>query len=214
LGLDNKIALRAWRLFFLLYLSHRLLATFRTSIMPTSHRATRSQVPQQSQAEGSLPRRTRPPPRSEPELPTLSAVAAGKWPSTTPNGEQRRKKSRKAPDATTGTANQPNPVAVRSSSLREGRVDSHPSPASTTSSGTSLASPLQPSELGSVAAFTGRAGPRSALHSGNFELATVLEAVKRLLERHCYRVSPFIAPSEMLGVSIEWDFMRCVHFAH
>jgi len=40
--------------FFLLYLSHRLLATFRTSIMPTSHRATRSQVPQQSQAEGSL----------------------------------------------------------------------------------------------------------------------------------------------------------------
>jgi len=131
-----------------------------------------------------------------------------------PNGEQRGKKSRKVPDATTGTRNQPNPVAVRSSSLREGRVDSNPSPASTTSSGTSLASPLQPSELGSVSAFTGHAGPRSALYSGNFELATVLEAVKRLLKWHCYRVSPFIAPSEMLDVSIEWDFIRCVHFSH
>jgi len=83
LGSENKIALRAWRLFFLLYLSHFLLATFCTSIMPTSHRATRSQVPQQSQGEGSLPRRIRPSPRSEPELPTLSTVAAGKRPSTT-----------------------------------------------------------------------------------------------------------------------------------
>lgn len=113
-----------------------------------------------------------------------------------------------------GIGNQSNPVAVRSSSLREGHVDSHPSPVSATSSGTSLASPSQPSELGSVVAFTGRAGPRSALHSGNIELASMLEAVKRLLERYCYRVSPFIAPGEMLDVSIEWDFMRCVHFAH
>jgi hypothetical protein len=136
LGSENKTALRAWRSFFLLYLSHRLLATFRTSIMPTSHRAARSQVPQQSQAEGSRPRRTRPPPRFEPELPTPSAVAAGKRPSTTPNGELRRKKSRKPLDGTTGIGNQPNPVAVRSSSLREGRVDRQPSPASATPSGT------------------------------------------------------------------------------
>jgi hypothetical protein len=55
-----------------------------------------------------------------------------------------------------------------------------------------------------VASFTGRVGPRSALHSGSLELASVLEAVKRLLERHCYRVSPFIAPGEeMMDVSTE-----------
>jgi hypothetical protein len=55
-----------------------------------------------------------------------------------------------------------------------------------------------------VASFTGRAGPRSALYSGSLEVASVLEATKRLLERYCYRVSPFIVPGEdMIDVSVE-----------
>ncbi|KAI5848027.1 hypothetical protein BZA05DRAFT_118135 [Tricharina praecox] len=55
---------------------------------------------------------------------------------------------------------------------------------------------LQPPDLGSVASSTGHPGPRSVLYSGNLELTSVLEVVKRLLERYCYRVCPFIASAE------------------
>jgi hypothetical protein len=101
-------------------------------------------------------------------------------------------------------SNTPVPAAkVTSKSLR-GLIHNHSSPPATATSSTSFPSPSQSSELGSVASFTGRAGPRSVLYSGSLELASVLEAAKRLLERYCYRVSPFIVPGEdMIDVSVE-----------
>lgn len=167
--------------------------------MPTSHRATSSQASDEIRTGGRRPR-MRPPPRPLPELPT--PFAAGKRPCSTPNDEQRRRKVRKPTDGTTGIANEPTPVTVTSHPLRAARVDNPPSPPSTAASGRSF-SPSQSSRLGSIAPYTGRAGPRSALHSGNLELASVLESVKRLLERYCYRVSPFIAGDEIADVSAE-----------
>ena len=42
------------------------------------------------------------------------------------------------------------------------------------------------------------------VHSGSLELASVLQAAKRRIEQHCYRVSPFIVPGEdVLDVSVE-----------
>ena len=145
--------------------------------------------------------------------------------SSTLSNDKSHKKISKAPDAASGIAstlqdgvrssqeglppsNQAsNPpvlaVGITSNSLRGVRIHYHSSPPSTATSNTSFPVPSQSSELGSVASFTG-AGLRSALHSGSLELASMLEAAKRLLERHCYRVSPFIVPGEdMLDVSVE-----------
>jgi hypothetical protein len=171
--------------------------------MPTSHGANSSQAAEAIRTGGRRPRiRPQAAPRSHPEHPTPSAVAAGKRPTPRPSDEQSRQKIRKAAPDTTGIANQRIPVRVTSHPLREGRVDNH-SPPSTAASGTSFSS-SQSSGLGSVASFTGRAGPRSALHSGSLELASVLESVKRLLERYCLRVAPFVAPGEeMIDVSAE-----------
>jgi hypothetical protein len=173
--------------------------------MPTSHGANSSQAAEEIRAGGRRPRmRPQAAPRSRPELPTPSAVAAGKRPSSRPSDEQSRKKIQKAAPGTPGIANQRMPVKVTSHPLREGRVDNHLSPPSTAASGSTSFPPSQSSGLGSVASFTGRAGPRSALHSGSLELASVLESVKRLLERYCLRVAPFIAPGEeMIDVSAE-----------
>jgi hypothetical protein len=171
--------------------------------MPTP-RANSSQTAEELPTRGRRPRiRPQAAPRSHPELPTPSAVAAGKRPTPRPSDEQSRQKIRKAAPATTGIANQRIPVRVTSHPLREGRVDNH-SPPSTAASGSTSFSSSQSSGLGSVASFTGRAGPRSALHSGSLELASVLESVKRLLERYCLRVAPFVAPGEeMIDVSAE-----------
>jgi hypothetical protein len=195
--------------------------------MPTPHRTTKSQAAEMIQPAGRKPRiRPPPPPHSEPAART--GVAAGKRPSSAPGNDEPRRKVPKASNATTGAAqnsresyqlpraglppsNAPSKppipaVKVTSFSLRGGPTDNHSFPPSTASSNSSISSPSpsQSSELGSVASFTGRVGPRSALHSGSLELASVLEAVKRLLERHCYRVSPFIAPGEeMMDVSTE-----------
>jgi len=151
-----------------------------------------------------------PPASSHLELSKLTAVAAGKRPLSTLSNGNARKKMRKAPYATSGIAQEsrevvrssraglpppntpssaPGPaVKVTSYSLRGGHIDNHSSPLSTARS-TPLPSPSQLSDLGSVASFAGHPGPRSALHSGSLELASVLEAVKRLLEWYCYRVS-------------------------
>ena len=174
--------------------------------MPTPHRAVKSGGAEKTLAMG---------PNSR----------IGKRTGSTLSNDKSRKKIRKASDAATGIAstlrqgvrssqeglppsNQPsNPpvpaVGVTSNSLRGGRIHNHSSPPSTATSNTSFPAPSQSLELGSVASFTG-AGPRSALHSGSLELASVLEAAKRLLERYCYKVSPFIVPGEdMLDVSVE-----------
>jgi hypothetical protein len=179
------------------------------------------------QAAGRKPR-IRPPSRPHPEPAALTGVAAGKRPSSAPGNDEPHKKVPKTSNATTGAAHNsresyrflraglplsnvpskaPIPaVKLNSFSLRAGPTDNHSFPPSTATSNSSISSPSpsQSSELGSVASVTSRAGPRSALHSGSLELASVLEAVKRLLERHCYRVSPFIAPGEeMMDVSTE-----------
>lgn len=192
--------------------------------MPTPRRTPNSQAVEKIQA-GAQNSRIRPPDSSHPELSKLTAVAAGKRPLSTSSNGNARKKMRKAPHATSGIAQDsreavrssqaglpppntpsraPGPaVKVTSNSLRGGHIDNHSSPPSTATY-TPLPSPSQSSELGSVASFAGRPGPRSALHSGSLELASVLEAVKRLLERYCYRVSPFINPAEeMMDVSAE-----------
>ena len=193
--------------------------------MPTPRRAAKSQGAEKTQAMGPNSR-IRPPPGSHPELPTLAAVAAGKRTGSTLSNDKSRKRIKKVPSPTPGIAltsqevvrlsqeelppsNRPlntlvPAVKVTSKSLRRGLIHNHSSPLSTATSYTSFPSPSQSSDLGSVASFTGRAGPRSALHSGSLELASVLEAAKRLLERYCYKVSPFIVPGEdMLDVSVE-----------
>jgi hypothetical protein len=203
--------------------------------MPTPRRAAKSQGAEKTQAMGPNSQ-LRPPPGSDPELPTLAAVAAGKRTGSTLSNDKSCKKVRKAPRAATGKAstpqaatriastpqevvrlsqeglqpynrplNTPVPAAkVTTSSLRGGLIHNHSSPPSTATSYLAFPSPSQSSELGSVASFAGRAGPRSALHSGSLELASVLEAAKRLLERYCYKVFPFIVPGEdMLDVSVE-----------
>jgi hypothetical protein len=193
--------------------------------MPTPRRAAKSQGAEKTQAMGPNSQ-IRPPPGSHPELPTLAAVAAGKRTGSTLSNDKSRKKVRKAPHAATRIASTPQEVVrlsqeglppynrplntpvpaakVTTSSLRGGLIRNHSSPPSTATSYLAFPSPSQSSELGSVASFTGCVGPRSALHSGSLELASVLEAAKRLLERYCYKVSPFIVPGEdMLDVSVE-----------
>ena len=190
--------------------------------MSTPRRTPKSQAVEKIQG-GTQESQIRPPASSHPELSTLTAVAAGKRPLSTSSNRNARKKMRKPSHATSGIAQDsrevvplsraglpppntpssaPGPaVKVTSYSLRGGHIDNHSSPLSTSRS-TPFPLPSQSSDLGSVASFAGRPGPRSALHSGSLELASVLEAVKRLLERYCYRVSPFINPAEeMMDVS-------------
>jgi hypothetical protein len=197
-----------------------------TSItMPTPRRPAKSQGAEKTPATGPSSR-TRPPSGSHPKSPTQTSVAASKRTGSTLSNDESRKKGRKAPYAATGRASTPQDVVrlsqegfppsnrpsntpvpaakVTTSSLRGGLIHNHSSPPSTATSSTAFPSPSQSSELGSVASWTGRTGPRSALHSGSLELASMLEAVKRLLERYCYRVSPFIVPSkEMLDISVD-----------
>jgi len=174
--------------------------------MPTSHRGVKSGGTEKSLAMG---------PNSQ----------ISKRTGLTLSNDKSCKKIRKVPDVATGIAstlrqgvrssqegllllNQPsNPpvpaVGVTSNSLRGGHIHDRSSPPSTTTSNTSFPAPLQSLELGSVVSCTG-SGLRSALHSGSLELASMLEAAKQLLERRCYRVSPFIVSSkDMLDVSVE-----------
>jgi hypothetical protein len=194
--------------------------------MPASQRAAKSQAAEVIQASSPKPR-IRPPIRPRPEPPTLRAAATGKRLRSTPANDEPRKKIPKALNATSeaaqtsreryrlppvglppsdGPSNAPIPaVNMTSFSLRGGLIDNRSArSAAASNSSVSSPSPSQSSELGSVASFTGRTGPRSALHAGSLELASVLEAVKRLLERYCYRESPFIASGEkMIDVSTE-----------
>jgi hypothetical protein len=195
--------------------------------MPYPRRAAKSQVTEKTQPLGPNSQ-IRPPSDVHREHPAVRDAAAGKRTGSMSGHDKSRKRMRNAPHAGTGAgvastlqdgvqssqeglppSNQPsNPpvrgVGVTSNSLRGGLIPNHSPPSSTASTNASLPSSSQSSELGSVASFTGRPGTRSALHSGSLELASVLEAAKRLLERYCYRVSPFIVPGdEMLDVSVE-----------
>lgn len=104
-------------------------------------------------------------------------------------------------------------VSITSYSLGSERIGSSLPALSSSSSYRYVPSslPLPPSELGSVASMTGCRGPRSSLHSGDMATASVLETFKRLLQRYCYKVSPFISPGEdMLEVSVRRYSRRCV----
>ena len=150
---------------------------------------------------------------------------AGKRPLSTLSNGNACKKIRKAPHAISGIAqdlrevvrslwavvpppNTPSSalgpaVKVTSYPLRGGHIDNYSSLLSTARV-IPLPSPSQSSDLGLMASFAYRSGPRSVLHLESLELASVLEAVKRFLERYCYRVSPFINPAkEMIDVSAE-----------
>jgi len=165
-----------------------------------------------------------------PEPPSLTAATGGKRPRSTLGNDKPRKKVQIELNTTSGAtqpsressgwpqvglpaSNAPSSTPIPTDDVSRcphlgGPIgNNHAPPTATPNSSV----PSSVSQLGSVAAFTGRAGPRSALHAGSLESASVLETVKRLLERHCYRVSPFITSSrEMVDVSTERDFRSCV----
>jgi len=192
--------------------------------MSTPRRTPKSQAVEKIQG-GTQESRIRPPASSHPELSKLTAFMAGKRPLSTSSNGNARKKMRKPLHATSEIAqdlrevvrssraglppaNTPSSalgpaVKVISYSLRGEHIDNYSSPLSTSRS-TPFPSPSQSLDLGSVASFAGRSGSQSTLHSGSLELASVLKAVKRLLEQYCYRVSLFISHAEeMMDVSAE-----------